>query len=253
MQPMLRSASQMAAELARLAAPRCGPQAPACHRALLGSTHTPVSTATARFCQSQRAKDYALPNASWSQEMVTQFNKYMEMSKDGTWKRLPSYRNILEHLPERMRPEHKKMMNRDTRIFLRNVDEEGKGFEYVMFLNPKEKRMVCLFQPGSYLEGPPGFTHGGSIATILDCTLGGSGTFFAGKVMTANLNVNYKNPVPLGSVVLVESKIDRVEGKKVFISGQVRSIDGETLYAEATGLFIQIVSQKISQQPESSK
>ncbi|XP_048364213.1 acyl-coenzyme A thioesterase THEM4-like isoform X2 [Sphaerodactylus townsendi] len=167
--------------------------------------------------------------------MVAQFNRYMEMTKDGTWKRLPSYRNFLDHMPESMVQEHAENGNRENRMFLRNTDEEGKGFEYVMFVNSSEKKMVCVFQPGPYLEGPPGFAHGGSIATMLDSTLGGCAILAAGRVMTANLNVNYKNPVPLGSVVLVETKVDKIEGRKLLISGQVRSIDGETLHTEATG------------------
>lgn len=34
--------------------------------------------------------------------------------------------------------------------------EEGLGFEYVMFDNKAEKRMVCLFQSGLHLQGVPG-------------------------------------------------------------------------------------------------
>lgn len=34
--------------------------------------------------------------------------------------------------------------------------EEGLGFEYVMFYNKVEKKMVCLFQGGLHLQGVPG-------------------------------------------------------------------------------------------------
>lgn len=44
-----------------------------------------------------------------------------------------------------------------------------------------------------------------------------------------------RSPIPLGSVVLVDSKVDRMEGRKVFLSCQVWSADGQTLHAEATG------------------
>lgn len=224
-----------------------------------GSTLAPAPSATVHLCQSKHAKDYSLPNSSWSPDMMAQFNKYMEMSKGGPWKKLPSYRNVLDHMPVRMRQEHEEKMSEERRMFLRNLDEEGKGFEYVMFLNPSEKRMVCLFQPGPYLEGPPGFAHGGSIATILDSTLGGCAMSLMGRVMTAYLNINYKkmsppcSPIPLGSVVVADSKLDKLEGRKVFISGQMRSTDGETLHAEATALFIQLVSPKTPQPPECFK
>ncbi|KAL8184724.1 UNVERIFIED_CONTAM: hypothetical protein K2H54_026360 [Gekko kuhli] len=185
--------------------------------------------------------------------MMAQFHKYMEMSKDGTWKKLPSYRDILDHMPARVRQELEEERTEESRMFLRNLDEEGKGFEYVMFLNWSEKRMAGVFQLGPYLEGPPGFVHGGSIATILDSVLGGCAMSLLGHLMTANLNINYKSPVPLGSVVLVESKLDNLEERKAFVSGRVQSVDGETLHAEATGLFIQLASQKSPQPPECSK
>uniref|UniRef100_A0A8D0G8R0 Acyl-coenzyme A thioesterase THEM4 n=1 Tax=Sphenodon punctatus TaxID=8508 RepID=A0A8D0G8R0_SPHPU len=203
---------------------------------------------TAGFSQLGRPKDFALPNPSWSQDMMSLYNKFAEMAKDGTWKRIPSYDRSVDHLPERVRQAFKEV-RQDTRFFLRNTDAEGIGFEYVMFLNPTEKRIVCLFQPGPYLEGVSGFAHGGSIAAIIDSTVGGCAIFAAGKVMTANLSINYRNPIPLGSVVLVDSKVDRIEGRKVFLSCEVRNVDGQTLHAEATALFIQL-DTKTSQQQE---
>ncbi|XP_061462228.1 acyl-coenzyme A thioesterase THEM4-like isoform X2 [Rhineura floridana] len=190
---MLRSFGWLAKGLARWTAPRCGRQAAASKGALLGSSRVQLWNATARFHESEQAKDYALPNSSWRKDMVNEFNKFMEMVKGGTWKKLPSYRNIVYYAPERMRQGNEPKKDRATRLFLRNIDDEGMGFEYAMFFNPSEKRMVCMFQPGPYLEGPSGFAHGGSIATILDATLGKCAIQVAGMVMTAHLSINYKS------------------------------------------------------------
>uniref|UniRef100_A0A452GXM1 Acyl-coenzyme A thioesterase THEM4 n=1 Tax=Gopherus agassizii TaxID=38772 RepID=A0A452GXM1_9SAUR len=193
------------------------------------------------------SKDYALPNSSWSQGMMDLYSRFLEMCKDGTWKRIPSYSNSVDHIPGKaFWGVHSKYQPQLWQTI--NMDTEGVGFEYAMFLNPSEKRMVCLFQPGPYLEGPSGFAHGGSTATIIDSTIGSCATFVAGRVMTANLSINYRNPIPLGSVVLVDSKVDQVEGRKVFLSCHVRSIDGQTLHAEATALFIRLDSTKSLQQ-----
>ncbi|XP_067169323.1 acyl-coenzyme A thioesterase THEM4 isoform X1 [Apteryx mantelli] len=208
----------------------------------------PCGTAAAGS-QLGQSKDYALPNASWSQDMLDLYNRFLDMTKDGLWKRIPSYNNILDHIPESMKLTYEK--RKDTRLFLRSIDAEGAGFEYVMFLNTSEKRVVCLFQPGSYLEGHPGFAHGGSIATIIDSTIGSCAISVAGKVMTANLSIDYVNPVPLGSVVLVDSKADKVEGRKVFLSCKMQSVDGNTLHAEATALFIQLDATKAQKQQAS--
>lgn len=43
--------------------------------------------------------------------------------------------------------------------------------------------------------------------------------------------------IPLGSVVLVETKVEKVEEKKIYLSGCVQSTDAQNLHAEATGEF----------------
>ena len=42
-------------------------------------------------------------------------------------------------------------------------------------------------------------------------------------------------PVPLCSVVVINSQLDKLEGRKLFLSCNVRSVDEKTLYSEATG------------------
>nr|XP_060614087.1 acyl-coenzyme A thioesterase THEM4-like isoform X1 [Anolis sagrei ordinatus] len=200
----------------------------------------PVQKTLVRLCHSERQKDYSLPNSSWSPEMMDQFNKLTEMTKDGTWQRLTSYRNTWEHASEELMQKHNLKKDKGTRQFLRNIDEEGKGFEYAMFLNKQEKQMAGVFQFGPYLEGPPGCAHGGSIATVLDIILGVLVMCTISRMMTAHLSVNYKSPVPLGSVVIANSKVDRMEGRKVFVSGAMQSATRKTLHAEATGLLIQL-------------
>ncbi|RXM91386.1 Acyl-coenzyme A thioesterase THEM4 [Acipenser ruthenus] len=79
-----------------------------------------------------------------------------------------------------------------ARLFTRNLEEEGAGFEYTVFANKAERRAVCLFQAGPLLEGPPGHVHGGAIATIIDSATGICATYLTGFVMTANLNINYR-------------------------------------------------------------
>lgn len=43
------------------------------------------------------------------------------------------------------------------------------------------------------------------------------------------------SPIPLGSVVLIDSVLDKVEGRKTFVSCKVTSSDGSKLHTEATG------------------
>ncbi|KAG8560407.1 hypothetical protein GDO81_014963 [Engystomops pustulosus] len=184
-------------------------------------------------CPTEELRDFGLPNTTWSQNLRNLYNKFMELSKTGGWTRIPSHNTIAHHLEG-----DPLETGIGKRMFLRNLDSDGLGFEYCMFYNKDERRMVCLFQPGPYLEGPPGYAHGGCIATIIDSTAGAGAVYTCGSVMTANLNITYHKPVPLGSTLFVESHVDKIQGRKVYSSCHIQSYDGVILHAEATALFI---------------
>uniref|UniRef100_A0A5F9DIF7 Uncharacterized protein n=1 Tax=Oryctolagus cuniculus TaxID=9986 RepID=A0A5F9DIF7_RABIT len=76
------------------------------------------------------------------------YDQFMKKCEDGSWKRLPSYKYtkfVEEQTPK-------------AQIFTRSL-EEGLGFEYVMFHNEAEKRVVCVFQGGPHLQGNYGLIY----------------------------------------------------------------------------------------------
>ncbi|OXB71076.1 UNVERIFIED_CONTAM: hypothetical protein H355_010456, partial [Colinus virginianus] len=195
-------------------------------------------------------QDLAVPNAGWSAAMREQYQCLLHRAADGSWRRIPSYRRGLDHLPEVLQMAVGMEMGTGPRMFLRNVDVEGAGFEYAIFLHASGHRTECLCQLGPYLEGHHGFAHGGAIATLIDttvgtCALGAAKT----SVMTAKLSINYLVPVPVGAVVVAESCMERHEGRKIFLSCRVRDTKQDTLYAEATALFIQAEDAKPPRPP----
>ena len=91
---------------------------------------------------------------------------------------------------------------------------------------------------GLAYEGPPGCVHGGFIAAAFDEILGLAQSL-SGKVgMTGTLTVKYRRPTPLHTELRLEGTVDSVSGRKVSTSGRMYA--GDTLTAEATGLFISI-------------
>ncbi|CAK6439287.1 unnamed protein product [Pipistrellus nathusii] len=199
-------------------------------------------------------KDHSLPKPCWGKDMRRLFDQFTKKCEDGSWIQLASYEQISAQRSQDFSafihayfPSASEVINKEklsqAQLFTRGF-EDGMGFEYVMFYNKAEKRIVCVFQGGPHLQGMPGFFHGGATATIIDATVGMNAIVSGGIVMTANLNINFKSPIPLCSTVLINSQLDKIEGRKLFVSCKVQSIDGKILYTEATSLFIMLEPKK---------
>ncbi|XP_053486195.1 acyl-coenzyme A thioesterase THEM4 isoform X3 [Ictalurus furcatus] len=193
-------------------------------------------------------RDFSQPNASWNAEMQDVYDRYnalcevnAEETEKRPWRKLPSYNRSLKYATGGVYLS--KIIQSKARLFTRNIKEHGAAFEYVVFMNKQEKRCVCVFQAGHLLEGPPGHVHGGAIATMIDTVTGTLAGYLVGPVMTANLNINYRSPVPLGSVVVLHGALDRIEGKKIFVTCRMTSTDESKLHTEATALFITVGPQ----------
>jgi acyl-coenzyme A thioesterase PaaI-like protein len=90
---------------------------------------------------------------------------------------------------------------------------------------------------GAPYEGPPGFVHGGWVACAFDEVLGIANIASGHPGMTARLTVHYRKPTPLFRELRFRAWVDRVEGRRIMSRAEV--YDGETLTAEAEGIFVQ--------------
>ncbi len=55
---------------------------------------------------------------------------------------------------------------------------------------------------------------------------------------TAYLHVNYRQIVPIEKELQVDARVDRAEGRKIFVTG--RLLDGETVLCDAEALFVKL-------------
>ncbi|MBU2493229.1 MAG: PaaI family thioesterase [Bacteroidetes bacterium] len=97
---------------------------------------------------------------------------------------------------------------------------------------------------GDLCIGPPGFAHGGAIASVFDEAMGVTAWLNAHKVMTAKLEINYLKPVPLNTKILGEFSIENIKGRTVKIGGRLVSEDEGTLFAAANGIFVVVNAKK---------
>lgn len=98
---------------------------------------------------------------------------------------------------------------------------------------------------GSAYEGPPGSVHGGMIAAAFDEVLGMTQSLTGQPGMTGTLSIKYRRPTPLHRQLRFVGTLERVDGRKILTSG--RCFDGDTLTAQAEGLFVRVDFQRIAE------
>lgn len=91
---------------------------------------------------------------------------------------------------------------------------------------------------GAAYEGPPGHVHGGWVAALFDELLGMAQSLSGNPGMTGRLSIRYRAPTPLHHDLRLVGRLDRVEGRKLFTTGEL--LHGDVLCAEAEGLFISV-------------
>ena len=108
----------------------------------------------------------------------------------------------------------------------------------VRYYRDNEQQLQARIWFGPETEGPPGHAHGGSMAAVFDEVLGLAAWAAGYPIVVGNLNVSFRNLLPLQKVVTVESRVISAEGRKVMVHGRICS--GETVYAEGECLCITI-------------
>ena len=85
----------------------------------------------------------------------------------------------------------------------------------------------------THLVGPPGTVHGGIQAVLLDEVMGMTARLNLGDTgdwaVTAELRVKYRKPVPVGPTLVVRGRLERTEGRTLFIAGEILGPEQELL------------------------
>lgn len=124
---------------------------------------------------------------------------------------------------------------------LRFVSGEPDGDRFrVKYFKDEKGHLIARAWFGPETEGPPGHAHGGAMAAVLDEVLGLAAWAAGQPIVVGNLNVHFRQLLPLLTVMQVESEVVRVEGRKVMVHGRIVDAEG-TVYAEAECLCINLL------------
>lgn len=104
-----------------------------------------------------------------------------------------------------------------------------------------EPRVVqATVKLGHALDGHRGTTHGGILALLLDDFLGHAYEAMGVPLaVTANLNIDFKAPVPTAARIQLRAHLTQWQGRKLYWQAQVVGEgDGSLAYCNATSLYI---------------
>ena len=91
---------------------------------------------------------------------------------------------------------------------------------------------------GTSYVGAGNAAHGGAIALLFDEVLGLTANAGRSVVRTAYLHVNYRAVTPMRTKLTVQTQIDRIDGRKRFVTGAL--LHGDELLADAESLFVEL-------------
>jgi acyl-coenzyme A thioesterase PaaI-like protein len=91
---------------------------------------------------------------------------------------------------------------------------------------------------GRAFEGAPGRAHGGVVAALLDEVMGLMNIIHGAMAFTAQLDITYLAPTPVGEPILARAWLASQDNRKQFVEATLHA--NGTLVASAKALFITI-------------
>ena len=124
-------------------------------------------------------------------------------------------------------------------LFARLLDAPGRGQTmspalHVDRMEPGDFRGHVTF--GRYFLGVNGAVHGGTLPLMFDEVLGRAAALPGLRLRTAYLKTDFRTLTPLDTRLEVRGWLDRQEGRKYFVRGELRH--GDVVCADAEGLFV---------------
>lgn len=116
------------------------------------------------------------------------------------------------------------------------------GMKLTFEQNNAKRKIVGRFVLGEQYQGGAGFAHGGIIALLLDEAMGKVCRFREVRAVTAELSVEYLRPIAVDKEILVEGREIEMNGRNLFMSGEIRNQNGDVL-ARGKGRFVVIQPQ----------
>src|SRR5215471_17984244 len=111
------------------------------------------------------------------------------------------------------------------------------GMKLRFELDTEAQRASGRFVLGPRYAGGAGFAHGGVIAVLLDEVMGKISKLLEERAVTAELNIEYRKPVPVDAEIAVNGWQEAEQGRNRFRIGEIHDQQGNLL-ARGRGRFV---------------
>lgn len=132
------------------------------------------------------------------------------------------------------------------------ANSQGLHLSFTIDMASPEKPVVTAHVQLTRLhEGPPGYVHGGIIATLLDEAMSKLNRPLNVLAVTRHMQIDYLRPAPLHEPLILVGRHLRREGRKIFHQAELQQAN-ETVIARAQGLFV-VLDEKMLAPVRSAK
>ena len=121
------------------------------------------------------------------------------------------------------------------------------GMHLKFTIDRERKHFVSSFRLSKRFTGPPGYCHGGIIATILDDAMSKLNKLRDVIAATSQLKIDYLKPVPLRTPLRVESRELTKRGRRLIHRAEILNQEG-TVLARGRGVFVIIDAKRVFSQ-----
>lgn len=106
-----------------------------------------------------------------------------------------------------------------------------------------ESSVHAAFEVTDMHQGAPGLAHGGLLGTAFDEALGALNWLLLVPAVTGRLEVDFRRPVPVGSVLHINARLIGQDGRKVYTRAVGRLGEDGPVAVTASALFLQVPLQ----------
>jgi acyl-coenzyme A thioesterase PaaI-like protein len=111
-------------------------------------------------------------------------------------------------------------------------------------LDETDGGVVGVVRLGRAYEGGPGLVHGGILALLFDHAMGSAVYLHGQPAMTRALTIHYQAPTPIEADLRVSARVERVDGRRVHVVGEI--CVGGSVRATADAVFVRLTADNVA-------